>query len=150
MEREGTAMPAHDCGGLYDLDTPGPACPHAGEQHPHESVSATQVRPFRCGPLEDGELVSEGQNLGFKLRPRMHTGANGCEERHQNGEHDGHHISPGSPIPNGIRGTEFPIATPGSATTSPREILRISLSEVPLGQQVGGHRPQHDARTDPA
>ena len=146
MEREGTAMPAHDRGGLYDLDTPAPARPDPGQQHPQESVGATQVGPFRCGLLEDGELVPQGENLGFKLRPRMHTGANGCEERHQNGEHDGHYIRPESPIPNGIRGTEFPIAT----TTSPRGILRISLSEVPLGQQVGGHRPQHDARTDPA
>src|SRR5712691_10042578 len=87
-------MPAHDRGGLYDLDTPAPASPDSGEQHPQESIGATQVRPFRCGPLENGELVSEGQNLGFKLRPRLDTGANGREERHQNRGHGGHHIRP--------------------------------------------------------
>ena len=31
-------------------------------------------------------LVSKGQNFGFKLRPRMDTGANGREERRQNGD----------------------------------------------------------------
>jgi hypothetical protein len=37
--------------------------------------------------LEDGELVPQGENLDFKLRSRTDSGANGGEERNQNGAH---------------------------------------------------------------
>lgn len=87
MDRKGTAVPAHDRGRLHDLDTPAPARPDSGEQHPQEPIGRSQVGPFRCGLLEDSELVSQAENLGFKLRPRPDTGANGSEERNQNGAH---------------------------------------------------------------
>jgi len=99
MECEGAAMPANDGGRLHDLDTPAPARPDPGQQHPQESVGATQVGPFRCGLLEDGELVPQGENLGFKLRPRMDTGANSGEERNQNGAHVRTPYQPGAANP---------------------------------------------------
>src|ERR687888_28159 len=87
MDCERAAMPAHDRGRLHDPDTLTPFLPETGEQHPQESVGAAHVRPLRCGPLEDGELVPQGENLDFKLRSRTDSGANGGEERNQNGAH---------------------------------------------------------------
>jgi hypothetical protein len=111
-------VPAHDRGRLHDLDTPVPARPDSGEQYPQEPVGATQVGPFRCGLLKDSELVPQGENLGFKLRPRMDTGANGGEEGHQNGAHVRTPYQPGAANPKRDKRTEFPITTTGSSTVT--------------------------------
>ena len=67
MPGEQTTMPRDDRGGFHDLDGSSPAIPHAGEQHPHEPVGSCEAEPFWRGPLEDGELVAEGEDLGFKF-----------------------------------------------------------------------------------
>jgi hypothetical protein len=70
------AMPRHDGGGFHDLHGLPPAAPDSGEQHPKESVGSIEVKPSRRGPLEDGELMSESQDLRFEFGPRPETGPN--------------------------------------------------------------------------
>jgi hypothetical protein len=57
--------------------------------------------------------MAQRENLGFKLRPRMDTGANGGEERHQNGAHVRTPHQPGAANPKRDKRTEFPITTGG-------------------------------------
>jgi hypothetical protein len=87
MQGERSAMPADDGSGLHDLDGSAPACPHSGEQYPQEPVGATEAGPFRSGLLEQGELVAQGKNLGFKFGPSSDAGSNGSEHSNQGGVH---------------------------------------------------------------
>jgi hypothetical protein len=60
-------MPAHDGVGRDDLDGVSPVRPHPREQHPQQTIDVTEARAPRRLALEDGELMSQGQNLGLKL-----------------------------------------------------------------------------------
>jgi hypothetical protein len=93
MQGERSAMPADNGGRLHDPDGSAPACPHSGEQYPQEPVGATEAGPFRSGLLEHGELVAQGQNLGFKFGPCSDAGAKGGEHSNQGGAHTSWTIS---------------------------------------------------------
>jgi len=62
-------MPVHDGAGRDDLDGQSPVRPHSRQQHPQQAIGATETRAPRRLALEDGELISEGENLRLELEP---------------------------------------------------------------------------------
>ena len=47
---------------------------------PHEPVGSCEAEPFWRGPLEDGELMAQRQDLHFEFSPRSQAGANDGKE----------------------------------------------------------------------
>lgn len=111
VECERSAMPVHDGGRLHDPDGSAPTRPDPEQRHPQESVGPSEAGPLGRGLLKDGELMTQGENLGFKFGRRTDTGANGGEERNQNGGHVRTQYQSGEPGPNATPRTEFPTGT---------------------------------------
>ena len=80
MPGEEATMPGDDGGGLHDLHGIPPAAPHSGEHDPHESVGPTEPEATWCGPLEDGELVPEGDDLRCEFGARSEAETNRREK----------------------------------------------------------------------
>ena len=70
-------MPRDDGGRFHDLHGPSPAAPHSREQHPEQSVGSGEPEPSWCSLLKDGQLVAEGQDLGFEFCPSSEAGPQG-------------------------------------------------------------------------
>ena len=68
-------------------DARGTSPPWPREQHPEQPVDRTKARSFRCGPLQHGELMSERENFGRELEPRVDQGPT----RSQHGDEQGSH-----------------------------------------------------------
>jgi hypothetical protein len=73
-------MPAHDGVGRDDPDGAPPVWPQPRQQHPQEAVGAAKSRtPWRVA-LEDGELISEGEDLRLELEARPHGRPDGGQQ----------------------------------------------------------------------
>ncbi len=89
MPREEAAVPGDDGGGFYDLHGTAPASPHTRQEHPHKSVGSAETEPCWRRPLEDGELMAEGENLRFKVSASSEDTANRRKEGDEAWTHAG-------------------------------------------------------------
>jgi hypothetical protein len=77
----------YDGVGSDDVDGPSPAWPQPGEQHPEQPIRPTETwSPGRLA-LEDGELMSEGENLRLQFEARPKRSVQGGEQRDEQGGH---------------------------------------------------------------
>jgi hypothetical protein len=75
VEGEPATMPAHDRVGPHDLKRASPAPPPPRQEHPEPAIGVAKPRALWRLPLEDGELMPEGENLRPELEtPERQTG----------------------------------------------------------------------------
>ena len=86
-ETEAGAVPADDGLRLNDHEDIDPAGPYAGPDGPEEPVQPieTGTRPF---PFEDGDLLSESQNLHRKVTPTAEEDADDSQDGKDGFDHE--------------------------------------------------------------
>jgi hypothetical protein len=85
-------MPAYDSVGRNDLNGVSPVRPDPREQDPQDAIGVTETGAPRRLSLEDGELMSKGENLRLEIESGPHGTAEGGE---QGNEQRGHAAADG-------------------------------------------------------
>ena len=79
IQTEGRPMPAYDCVRLHNDEHLFPTGPEATQSNPEQAVVNLQDWP-RALPIEDGDLLTKGQDFERQISARTHQGTQCSEE----------------------------------------------------------------------
>ena len=84
-------MPSDHCGRLNDPQTSAPARPGARQEDPQQPVGTLEAQtPWRAS-LQNGQLVTESENLGLQAGAGPKTGAEQGKKSDETWVHRGKH-----------------------------------------------------------